>query len=81
VTRQHILQRLDEIIFAEPAAILDLMFAGELSEVFDAKSGEIRLIRHGSNSPAQTLRGARFVQRDEWPIPACGDDPSWAWAR
>ncbi len=68
VSGEHALQRLDEIVFAEPATILNLMFAGELSEVFDAKSGEIRLIRHGSNSPAQTLRDARLVRRDEWPI-------------
>ena len=67
VSGEHALQRLDEIVFTEPATILDLMFAGELSEVFDAKSGEIRLIRHGSNSPAQTLRDARLVRRDEWP--------------
>jgi hypothetical protein len=68
VSGEHALQRLDEIVFAEPAAILDLMFAGELSEVFDAECGEIRLIRHGSNSPAQTLRDARLFRRDEWPI-------------
>jgi hypothetical protein len=61
VSGEHTLQRLDEIVFAEPATILDLMFAGELSEVFDAECGEIRLIRHGSNSPAQTLRDARRV--------------------
>ena len=55
---QHSLQSLDEIIFSEPATVLDLMFTRELSEVFDAECGEIRLIRHGSNSPAQTLRVA-----------------------
>lgn len=81
VSGEHALQRLDEIVFAEPATILDLMFAGELSEVFDAESGEIRLIRHGSNSPAQTLRAARLSRRDEWPVAAFVVDPSWAWAR
>ena len=81
VSREHALQRLNEIVFAEPTAILNLVFAGELSEVFDTKSGEIRLIRHGSNSPAQTLRAARLSRRDEWPVAAYVVDPSWAWAR
>ena len=46
MTCQDSLQRLDKIIFSKPTAILNLVFASELSEVFNTKNGEIRLIRH-----------------------------------
>jgi hypothetical protein len=53
VSREHALERLDEVLLAEAAAVLDLVFASELSEILDAECGEIRLIRHVSNGPAQ----------------------------
>jgi hypothetical protein len=62
VAREHALERLDEVFLAEPAAILDLVFAGELSEVFDAECGEIRLIRHVPMVLRKTLRIARRYQ-------------------
>ena len=43
---QDSLKRLDKVILSEPTAILNLVFASELSEVFNTKNGEIRLIRH-----------------------------------
>ena len=80
VSGQHSLQGLDEVILAEAAAVLDLMFTSELSEVFDAEGGEIRLIRHGSNNPAQNAAGARRLGGMFGRL-ACCADPSWAWAR
>ncbi len=45
-TGQHALQREDEVLLAELAAVLDVVFAGELAQVLDGQGGEIGVVRH-----------------------------------
>jgi hypothetical protein len=53
---EHALQREDEVLLAEFAAVLDVVFACELAQVLDGQRGEIGVVRHVRQILSQMAR-------------------------